>query len=175
MNNSIQTPQGGRAAFTFIELMVVMVILGIAAMLAVPMFSSAADTQLQAAATMIAADLDYAKNLAITRQMNVTAVFDPSTESYRVQDSGGTVLSHPTKTGAAFQVNFASDNRTNQVDITDATGFDGLSSITFDYLGSPYSGTTTTTAMTTGQIALSAGTYSTTVTIEPVTGYIRIP
>jgi prepilin-type N-terminal cleavage/methylation domain-containing protein len=174
MNNSIRMLQQGRAAFTFIELVVVMVILGIAAMLAVPMFSSAADSQLQAAAALIAADLDYAKNLAITRQMTVTAVFDPGAESYQVQDSGGTVLSHPTKVGASFRMNFASDNRTSQVDIT-AASFDGNSSITFDYLGSPYSGTTTATAMTSGQIALSAGTYSTTVTVEPVTGYIRIP
>ncbi len=175
MNNSIRMRQGGRTAFTFIELMVVMVILGIAAMLAVPMFSSAADTQLQAAATMIAADLDYAKNLAITRQMNVTVVFSPGTESYQVQDSGGTVLRHPTKAGSSFQVHLATDNRTRQVDLLDTTGFDGSSSITFDYLGSPYSGTTTATAMTTGKIFLAAGTYSTSVTVEPVTGYIRIP
>jgi prepilin-type N-terminal cleavage/methylation domain-containing protein len=175
MDNSIRVPQRNTVAFTFIELMVVMVILGIAAMLAVPMLSSAADTQLQAAAAMIAADLEYAKNLAITRMMNVTVVFDPDTESYQVQDSGGVVLSHPTKAGASFRMNFASDNRISQVDITAATSFDGNSSITFDFLGSPYSGTTTTTAMTSGQIALSAGTYSTTITVEPVTGYIRIP
>jgi prepilin-type N-terminal cleavage/methylation domain-containing protein len=174
MDNSIRVPRRDTAAFTFIELLVVMVILGIAAMLAVPMFSSAADSQLQAAAAIIAADLDYAKNLAITRQMTVTVVFDAGAESYQVQDSGAVVLSHPTKAGASFQMNFASDNRTSQVDIT-AASFDGNSSITFDYLGSPYSGTTTATAMTSGQIALSAGTYSTTVTVEPVTGYIRIP
>jgi len=174
MDNSIRVPHRGMAAFTFIELVVVMVILGIAAMLAVPMLSSAADSQLQAAAAMIAADLDYAKNLAITRQMTVTVVFDAGTESYQVQDSGSVVLSHPTKVGASFRMNFASDSRTSRVDIT-AASFDGSSSITFDYLGSPYSGATTAVAMTSGQIALSAGTYSTTVTVEPVTGYIRIP
>ena len=174
MDNSIRVPRWRRVAFTFIELMVVLVILGIASMLAVPMFSSAADSQLQAAAAMVAADLDYAKNLAITRQMTVTVVFDTDTESYQVQDSGAVVLSHPTKAGSSFQMNFASDNRTSRVDIT-AASFDGSSSITFDYLGSPYSGTTTATAMTSGQISLSAETYSTTVTVEPVTGYVRIP
>jgi prepilin-type N-terminal cleavage/methylation domain-containing protein len=174
MDNSIRVPYRGMAAFTFIELVVVMVILGIAAMLAMPMLSSAADSQLQAAAAMIAADLDYAKNLAITRQMTVTVVFNAGTESYQVQDSVGVVLSHPTKVGASFRMNFASDSRTSQVNIT-AASFDGNSAITFDYLGSPYSGTTTAVAMTSGQIALSAGTYSTTVTVEPVTGYIRIP
>jgi prepilin-type N-terminal cleavage/methylation domain-containing protein len=174
MDNSIRMPRWGVAAFTFVELMVVLVILGIAAMLAVPMFSSAADSQLQAAAAMVAADLDYAKNLAITRQTNVTVVFNAGTESYQVQNSSGVIFSHPTKAGALFQENFASDSRTSRVDIT-AASFDSVSSVTFDYLGSPYSGTTTAVAMTSGQIALSAGTYSTTVTIEPVTGYVRIP
>ncbi|MHC4722199.1 MAG: pilus assembly FimT family protein [Planctomycetota bacterium] len=45
-------------AFTLVELIVVMVILAIAAMLAVPMISSAADVQVRSAANMIAADLD---------------------------------------------------------------------------------------------------------------------
>jgi prepilin-type N-terminal cleavage/methylation domain-containing protein len=175
MDNSIRVPHKNSAAFTFIELIVVMVVLGIAALLAVPMFSSAADSQLQAAANTIAADLEYVKNLAITRQMNYTMVFDPATESYRVQETAtGTTIAHPTKPGLTFQVNFAGDNRTSQVNIA-TTSFDGVSSITFDYLGTPYSGTGTASAMTVGQISLSAGTFATTVTIEPVTGYISIP
>jgi prepilin-type N-terminal cleavage/methylation domain-containing protein len=174
MDNRIRRDRCGIEAFTLIEIVVVITILAIAAMLSLPMFSSAAQTQLQSAATLIAADLDYAKNLAITRQMNVTVVFDTGTESYQVQDSGGTVLSHPSKAGSTFRANLASDSRTREVEIT-AVNFDGVSSITFDYLGSPYSGTTTTTAMTTGQITLSADSHSTTVTVEPVTGYIRIP
>ena len=59
-----------RRAFTLIELIVVIVIMAIAAVLAVPMMSSAADMQLQAAANMLAADIEYAKNLAVSRQKN---------------------------------------------------------------------------------------------------------
>ena len=64
-------------AFTMVEIIVVMVILIIAAMLAVPMVSSAADMQLQTAANVITADLEYAKNLAITRQESYSVVFNP--------------------------------------------------------------------------------------------------
>ena len=60
-------------AFTIVELIVVMVILAIAAMLAVPMISSAADVQVRSAANMIAADLDYAKSMAISRQQYSSA------------------------------------------------------------------------------------------------------
>ncbi len=174
MNNSIRKALRMAGGFTFIELVVVMIVLGIAALLAVPMFSSAADSQLQAAANTIAADLEYVKNLAITRQMNLTVVFDSANESYLVQETAtGTTIAHPTKAGSTFTVNFAPDHRTNQVDFTAL--FDGVSSITFDYLGTPYSGTGTASAMAAGQISLTAGTFSTTVTVEPVTGYVSIP
>ena len=48
-------------AFTLIEVLIVMVILGIAAVAAVPMFSSAGSIQIRSAANIIAADLEYAK------------------------------------------------------------------------------------------------------------------
>jgi hypothetical protein len=61
------------------------------------------------------------------------------------------------------------------VDITSAD-FDGdiTRAITFDYLGSPYSGTDTTTPLNSGQIILQANDFSITVSVEPITGYVTI-
>ncbi|MHC4555637.1 MAG: hypothetical protein ACYSUS_10255, partial [Planctomycetota bacterium] len=54
--------------------------------------------------------------------------------------------------------------------------FDGVVSnaVTFDYLGSPYSGTDTTAPLNSGQILLQATDFSITVSVEPVTGYVTM-
>ena len=48
--------------FTLVEVIIVMMILGIIAAIAVPLYTSAASVQLKTAANMIASDLEYAKN-----------------------------------------------------------------------------------------------------------------
>ena len=160
-------------AFTFIELIVVMVILSIAALLAIPMISSAADVQLRSAANMIAADLDYAKSMAISTQQNYSVVFDPANEKYEVQDATGTAIDHPLKPGSPFVVDLQSDSRLSRVDIVSAV-FDPDSqlAVKFDYLGSPYNGSGT--ALNSGQIKLQAGTFSMTITVVPMTGYVTV-
>ncbi len=157
-------------AFTMVEIIVVMVILIIAAMLAVPMVSSAADMQLQTAANVITADLEYAKNLAITRQKSYSVVFSPGTSSYEIHDSSG-VIAHPQRAGMGFVVSFENEKRLNRVSIL-SVDFDSVQTISFDYLGSPYSGLGTATPLNSGVITLQADANTAVVNIEPVTGYI---
>jgi prepilin-type N-terminal cleavage/methylation domain-containing protein len=163
----------GCNGFTLVELIIVVVILSIAALIAVPMVSSAADMQVRSAANQIAAHLDYAKSMAITHQQAYSVVFDVSSESYQVQDEGGNLIDHPVNPGD-FVVNL-SNTELDKVDITSAI-FDPDSSdtITFDYLGSPYSGTDTSTPLNSGQIILQATDFSITVSVEPVTGYVTM-
>ena len=159
--------------FTLVELIIVVVILSIAALIAVPMVSSAADMQVRSAANQISAHLDYAKSMAITHQQAYSVVFDVSNESYQVQDGGGNLIDHPVNPGD-FVVNF-SNTELDKVDITSAD-FDGVVSnaVTFNYLGSPYSGTDTSTPLNSGQIILQATDFSITVSVEPVTGYVTM-
>jgi prepilin-type N-terminal cleavage/methylation domain-containing protein len=162
--------RGANRGFTMIEVLVVMVIIAIAAMMVIPMMSSAADTQLRSAANMIAADLEYAKSMAIGRQKVYSVVFDASAESYHIEDPNG-IINHPVKKGFTYVVNMASDGRLNQVDIATAD-FDASSTVKFDYLGSPYNGNDT--ALNSGTITLQARDITMTITVEPVTGFISI-
>jgi Tfp pilus assembly protein FimT len=148
----------------------VMVVIAIAAMMIVPMMSSAADTQLRSAANMIAADLEYAKSMAIGRQKIYSVVFDASAESYRIEDPNG-IINHPVKKGFTYVVNMASDGRLDQVDIATAD-FDATSTVKFDYLGSPYNGNNN--PLNSGTITLQARDITMTITVEPVTGFISI-
>ena len=164
-----------RCGFTIIEILIVVVLIGIAAMIAVPMMSSAGSMQIRSAANMIAADLEYAKSMAISRGQNFSVVFDKTTESYRIKNQDGDTITHPVKKGFDYVIDFQNDSRLNRVGIVDAD-FDSDSSqtITFDYLGSPYSGTGISTPLNSGTITLQAGVINKTIAIEPVTGYISI-
>ncbi|MBN2129658.1 MAG: prepilin-type N-terminal cleavage/methylation domain-containing protein [Sedimentisphaerales bacterium] len=160
--------------FTLIELMIVMVILGVAAAIAVPMISSAGGMQIRAASNMLAADLEYAKSAAISRGEYYSVVFDKTAETYEIQDETGTVVPHPVRKQFDYRVDFQNEGRLNRVDLVDAD-FDGFSAVTFDYLGSPLAGTPgTLAALNSGVITLEAGGITKTVSVEPVTGYITI-
>jgi prepilin-type N-terminal cleavage/methylation domain-containing protein len=158
--------------FTLVELILVVLILSIAAVVAVPMFSSAADIQVRATANRIAADLDYARGLAITRQKDYSVVFDAANELYEIQDVDGVPITNPLD-NKTFTVNLANDARTGGVNIVSAD-FDGQTAVTFDYLGTPYAAGAPLTPQ--GVISLRSrdGSFTLTVKVEPVTGYVMI-
>src|SRR5689334_24278427 len=71
-------------AFTLIEILVVVVILGIAAAIVVPAIGSRDDLKTTSAARMIMADLIYAQNRSISQQKKHFVVFDAANETYSV-------------------------------------------------------------------------------------------
>lgn len=168
-----------RYAFTLIELMVVIVILAIAAAVVVPMTSSAGTMQLRAAGTVVAADLEYAKSMAVSRGRNYAVVFNAATESYQIEDLSkpvsdpNRVIDHPVKAGFKYVIDFRNEGRLNRVDIVSAS-FDGTSAVVFDYLGSPYNGNGPSSPLNSGIVTLQVGGVNKTVRVEPVTGYITV-
>lgn len=152
------------------EIIIVVVILAIAAMIMVPMMSSAASMQLQSAADMIAADLEYAKSMSISRGQSFSVVFNTTEDSYRIENQNGEVIGHPVKKGFAYVIDIQ-DAGLDKVDLTNVN-FDATSKIKFDYMGSPYNGNGN--ALNNGVITLQGGGVTTTVTVEPVTGFILV-
>jgi prepilin-type N-terminal cleavage/methylation domain-containing protein len=150
--------------FTVIEIIVVVVILAIAAAVAIPLLGSADSMRVNSAANIVAADLEYAKSLAITKGQNYTVVFDASAESYRIEDSTGNVIGHPVKKGFDYVMDFSQDSRLSKVDIV-TVNFASSSEVTFDYLGSPDNG---------GYVSIGCDGTSMKVNVEPVTGFISI-
>lgn len=157
--------------FSVIEILIVLVILAIVAMVAIPMASSGAGMQLRSAANMIAADLEYAKSMAITRTQDFLVVFDCSNESYQIESPDGTVIPHPVKKGFNYIVDLPGMGL-DKVDIVTAD-FDSAGTVKFDYLGSPHKGGNDS-PLGSGVITLRAGTATITINVEPVTGFISI-
>ncbi|MDO8303423.1 MAG: GspH/FimT family pseudopilin [Sedimentisphaerales bacterium] len=156
--------------FTLVEILIVVAILAIAMAMAVPMFSGAADFQLQSGANMIAADLEYAKSMAISTQQQHGVIFDTGAETYSVVNSSDTPLSHPVKKGFPYTIDFSADSRLNRVDLKTAP-----SKIYFDSMGNPLDASfAAMTVAATITLEQKGGGSTMTITIEPVTGYIRI-
>lgn len=159
----------GERAFTIIEIIVVVVIISIAALIAIPTLSSAGDSQVRSAANMIAADIEYAKNMAISHQQNYSVIFNSNTNSYKICDKDGATIKQPINVSWDFEVFISQESRLNQVEIITAL-FDSTDTLTFDYLGSPYNGLSN--SLNDGEIILEAGGYSITINVQPVTGYL---
>jgi prepilin-type N-terminal cleavage/methylation domain-containing protein len=163
-----------KSGFTLVEIMVVVVILALAMYAAAPMFSGAAEFQIQSAANMVAADLEYAKSMAISRQQYYGVVFDPAGDKYDVVDINDHVIEHPVKMGYDYTVDFSADGRLKKVDLV-STDFSDR--IYFNYLGMPcLSKSDSNQLINSGNIRVSqkGGGVVMTIIIEPVTGYIRI-
>lgn len=153
-----------KKGFTLIEIIIVVTILAIAAMTAIPMMSSSASIQIRAASNMIAADLEYARSMAISRGQYYYVVFDKNNESYSIKDQTSTIIEHPVKKGFNYEIDFSSDGRVDKVEIDDAN-FNSTQTVRFDSLGSPDNG---------GTVILNADGLTINILVEPVTGYISI-
>jgi prepilin-type N-terminal cleavage/methylation domain-containing protein len=166
-----------RRGFTLVEVIIVVVIISIAALMAVPMFSSAGSMQIRSAGNIIAADLEYAKNMAITRGQNYSVIFDVTAESYKIVEPNGATIAHPVKKGFPYIEDFKNDSRLNKVDISSVQFDPGANAtVTFDSMGMPYSGGTAVpgNSLNNGSITISADGTTATISVEPVTGYISI-
>lgn len=73
---------------SMIEMMVVLTIIGVLAALTIPYFETTAPDQLQAAATIVVADVDYARSLAISNGSDYRLTFQPTNNQYQLTYNG---------------------------------------------------------------------------------------
>ncbi len=149
-------------AFTLIEVMIVVLIIGILAATVVPIALSAASVQAVGAGRIVASDLQYAQNDAITGQTPVTVTFDPAAETYRLSNASGDLI-HPI-TNNDYIVDFSSDSKFAEVDIV-SVNFGGETWVTFDEMGAPDVG---------GSIVLQAGPHALSVDVANATGSVTV-
>ena len=74
-------PQG-RAGFTLVEVVIVLVVIGLATMIAVPRFRASPKTKARMSATRLAADIELARTQAMARRAAVLVVFNTADNSY---------------------------------------------------------------------------------------------
>jgi prepilin-type N-terminal cleavage/methylation domain-containing protein len=168
--------------FTLIEILVVVVILGIAAAIVVPAIGSRNDLKATSAARIIVADMIYAQNRSISQQKRHYVRFDLTEQKYEVFEEDQTtgdlsLITHPVE-ASPFVVKLGAGGPKPIRDVLiDLASFDGKQMVAFDELGTPYAfdeGTTTLTPMTNGQVRLACGDLRLTIVVEPFSGELRL-
>jgi len=149
-------------AFTLVEILVVVIIMGIAAGVVIPMAIDSGDLQAAGGARMLASDLQYAQSTAITTQTPVTVTFNISGDSYTLSNASGPLI-HP-MTKDAYTVDFDTIGGFSSLDLV-SVSFGGEAEVTFDELGSPGNP---------GTVTIQAGAYTYQITVSAATGRVTV-
>jgi len=154
--------------FTLIEILMVIVILGIAAIAVVPQMSSGADFQATSAARAIAVDLQYAQNQAIATQKRVRVLFDVDANTYfllyydPVTDTN-TPIRHPINKGS-YVVSFSNMRDYPNLKLV-AASFGTDPFVEFDAIGAPVSP---------GGVRVQSGSASYSIVVTAITGKVTV-
>lgn len=164
--------QADRRGLTLVEILVVLVILGIASAAAIPHIGDDADLQLAAASRLLVADLLYVQNQAIVQQREHSVSFDIAAGVYQLtrteDDSSEAVLIHPTRK-SLYRQSLGTSERFDKVSI-DSVDFDSGPVIRFDTLGAPGN----VNDVNHSQVVLRGGANTLTIVVAPITGRISV-
>jgi prepilin-type N-terminal cleavage/methylation domain-containing protein len=160
-----------RAAFTLVEILIVILVLAIAAAIVIPNIGSANDSQAIAAATILQSDMEVARSMAMNTQVPHSVVFSADVQSYKVVANYGggayssaVAVSHPVIKGKLYEVRMSGLNGMSHVSVT-SVAFGGQPYVTFLSLGDPSAG---------GSVVLHAGLVTMTVSVEALTGIVSV-
>ncbi len=166
-------PLQPRRAFSLIELIAVILVIGILSAIAVPTMGSLKTTRSAAAARRILRDLSYARERAIATGCRTWVVFSVATNTYSVlaEPKGNPGRSNAvTMTDPATGNNYVASLNTSEysgISLVSAS-FDSAAEIGFDWTGKPLNSSASPLAAQ-GVVTLTA---SKTVTVAPNTGFI---
>jgi prepilin-type N-terminal cleavage/methylation domain-containing protein len=173
-----------RAAFTLIEILVVVVILGIASVVVIPGLGTHNDLNAASAARTMVADMIFAQNRAILGISMRYVNFDIANQKYAI------LISKPNISPAVYEQNpstfqnyialfgaSAPPGATQTVALQTPSA-DGKACIGFDELGQPYSvdpaSGVATPLVNTATFPVKCGTFTLTVKVEPYTGAMSV-
>jgi prepilin-type N-terminal cleavage/methylation domain-containing protein len=159
------------AAFTLVEILIVVLVIAIGAAIVIPNIGTSANTAVVSAARVVQSDLEVARSLALTTQNPHSVVFSSDLQSYKVvmNYSGGPYAStlavnHPVNQGQVYQVTLPALNGMSKVQVTNVT-FGAGTYVTFQSTGDP---------VTSGSITLKGGTVQMVITVEGLTGLVTV-
>lgn len=158
--------------FTIIELVMVIVIVGILAALAVPRFESFYAIKLNGAVKKVVSDIRYVQQLAISRHETYKIIFDTGLDKYEVRRVSDNSFAKDPFSRTDFVVNFNTDPQYKGINLSSAA-FGGTAILQFDWQGIPQNGSGTNLSSD-GQARLEYHNNSLTIYVTPQTGRARV-
>lgn len=182
MTKAMTVGSGGRHArgYTLLELMVVLVLMGIAAALVVPNVRGSEGIRIQTAVRAIASDIMFAQSDALAYQARRAVVFDPDTNTYWIAEVTTDELDFDTD--AMYKIDGPEQRFLVDIDQTSggaaqiiSANFDGAQILVFDELGGPVSGIDSDAPSAGGAIIVGGddGT-AYRLNVEPYTGRVTV-
>ena len=166
-------------AYTLIEMLITIVVLGIASALVVPSIGDAGVLRIQAAVRTLVSDMTFAQTDALAYQQRRAMIFDEANNSYTISDvivsTGGAVSYEPL---------YLRDGPGGQYIVDFDTGFDGAklrkpdfegdAVLHFDELGAPVADGASDTAAGVGTVYIDSDLATYKISIIPYTGQITV-
>ncbi|HEX5102717.1 MAG TPA: prepilin-type N-terminal cleavage/methylation domain-containing protein [Pirellulaceae bacterium] len=117
--SAIRNPQSAIATrgFTLIEVLVTLLLLAILAAALIPQLSSDLPERLQAGAEIVAADLEYARSLAVANNSTYRITFDTGENLYYLQHTGSNNLLNALPPSPFRQNDDPPDRQTTDLDL----------------------------------------------------------
>lgn len=165
------TPSRPRCAFTLVEMIVVITMLGIAASMIIPSMSSAGTLRVQGTLRSIVSDIGVAQSDAIAFQARRAVVFNYTTDAsrYVVAEINGGVVD--TATGIIYDRHFGGENfgfsTVTATNLTDSTLY-------LDEMGGPIDGPTSDNPAGTGYVEITGSNQTFRINIEAYTGRVTV-
>lgn len=179
--SAARPPAGGRPAYTLLEVLVVVVILGIAGAMVIPAMGSTGILKVQGALRSIVSDITFAQSDAVAFQEKRAVCFDPTASAYSVVqvpgnfiDQAANTMYDPTKPNGKWTVNFASDARFGDARITFVDFGGGATNLIFDGLGGPVADAASNNPGPGGTIKVSGSGLTWTINVEAFTGRVTV-
>lgn len=159
-----------RRAYTLIEVLVVVTILGICASLITPSMTGSQGLRVQAAVRTIVADITEMQSDALAFQRGRALVFHPDSNSYVTVEINGTSIDEALDALATTTFNRDSfgDAKISEVD------FDDTETLIFDELGSPVTTPGGSTPSSNGTITITGAGEKYQITVEAYTGRVSV-
>ncbi len=166
-------------AFTLLEILVVIVVLGIAGALVIPSMGQTGILKVQAAVRTIVSDITFIQAEAVAFQERRAMVFDVETSSYAlVEVPGDTVdpvantMFDPSKADGRYLVDFR-DAKFGEARITSAA-FSGTNTLIFDGMGGPVADAAGAIPGNGGTIRVIGSGQTFDIRVEPFTGRVVV-
>lgn len=168
-----------RHGLTLLEILVVVVILGIAGALVVPSMGQVGVLRVQAAVRTVVSDITFIQSDAVAFQEQRAAIFDVDDSTYRLVtvpgdaiDPATNTMYDPTKRGGLYVVDFL-HVRFGGSRITDAA-FDDDTTLIFDAMGGPVKEPGSNEPGAGGFVEIEGSGQTFVVNVEPFTGRVTV-
>lgn len=158
-------------AYTLIEILLVVLLLGIAGAMVIPSFSSTEVLRIQSTVRSIVGDINFAQSDALARQRQIAIAFDVPNNQYAIIEVRGGTLNPSADTIRQVNLNIAQKFHTSRLESVD---FDGDVILVFDEMGGPVAGVGGTTPGSGGTIVVSGSGSEFEIRIEAYTGRVSV-